>query len=143
MEFDDLADINDDLRQRLSSWRRLPDVVERSTDFLEEASINEAQVRQRQQRIAKMCLNMVKAHDAFMAELKAEIANSDKRDPMHQQRVEDEAAFALGVFEQSSALCLEIGIQRELDDLPKEIVETVFVQPPTPQKSWFQRFLGS
>ncbi len=88
-----------------------------------------------------MCLNTVKAHDAFVAELKAFVGKTE-RDPSHQQRVEDEAAFALGVFEQTSALSLEAGIRRELEGLPKEVIQTVFVSPPQPPKSFLQRVLG-
>jgi hypothetical protein len=137
-----MHDLNpDSLQRRLSSWRHEAGVVEHSPESLGEPSINEAQVRIRQRRIATMCLNTVKAHDAFVADLKAFIGKGD-RDPDHQQRVEDEAAFALGVFEQTSAVALEIGIQRELDNLPKEVVQTVYVTPPAPPKSWFQRVLG-
>jgi hypothetical protein len=141
MEFDDLTDINADLQQRLSSWRNLPDVVERTPDSIGESSINVAQVRQRQRRAASMCLNTVKVHDAFVAELKAHVEKGG-RDSHHQQRVEDEAAFALGVLEQTSALILQKGIENEAADLPREVVETVYVSPPAPPKSWFQRMLG-
>jgi hypothetical protein len=141
MEFDDLADINADLQQRLSSWRNLPDVVEHAPKLSGETSVNIEEVRTHQRRIATMCLNTVKAHDGFVAELKAYIGKGD-RDASHQQRVEDEAAFALGVFEQTSALCLETSIRRELENLPKEVIQTVYVQPPAPPKSWLQRVLG-
>jgi hypothetical protein len=94
----------------------------------------------RQRRLATMCLNTVKAHDTFVDELKAYVEHGG-RDPHHQQRVEDEAAFALGVFEQTSALVLEQGIKGELAGLPKEVIQTVYVQPPAPPRSWFQRLL--
>jgi hypothetical protein len=136
-----MHDVNPDLQRRLSSWRHEAGVVEHSPESLGEPSINEAQVRIRQRRIANMCLNTVRAHDAFVAELKAYIEKGG-RDPIHQQRVEDEAAFALGVFEQTSARVLEKGIIQESDNLPKEVIETVYVQPPLPPKSWFQRVLG-
>jgi hypothetical protein len=48
----------------------------------------------------------------------------------------------LDVYEQSSALVLEKGARHELDDLPKEVIQTVYVNPPEPRKSWFKRFLG-
>jgi hypothetical protein len=139
-----MHDVNPDLQQmqrRLSSWRHEAGTVEHSPELLGEPSINEAQVRLRQRRIATMCLNTVRAHDAFLAELKAYVEKGG-RDPIHQQRVEDEAAFALGVFEQTSARVLEKGIINESDNLPKEVIETVYVQPPPPPKSWFQRVLG-
>jgi hypothetical protein len=141
MEFDDLADINADLQQRLSSWRNLPGVVEQLPDSMGESGFNEVQVRQRQRRVAGMCLNTVKVHDVFVADLKAHVEKGG-RDSHHQQRVEDEAAFALGVFEQTSALILQKGIENEAADLPREVVETVYVSPPEPPKSWFQRALG-
>jgi hypothetical protein len=140
-DFDDMDVVDSDLQERLSSWRRMPGVVAQSALQSGETSVNIEEVRIRQRRIAIMCLNTVKAHDGFVAELKAYIGQGD-RDASHQQRVEDEAAFALGVFEQTSALSLEAGIKRELENLPKEVIQTVYVQPPTPPKSWFQRVLG-
>jgi hypothetical protein len=57
--------------------------------------------------------------------------------------IADEAAFVLGVFEQTSApLVLEQGIKGELAGLPKEVIQTVYVQPPPPPRPWFQRMLG-
>jgi hypothetical protein len=141
MEFDDLADINADLQQRLSSWRNLPDVVEHTPESLRERSINEAHVLQRQRRGARMCVNTVKEHDAFYADLKP-IVEQGGRDIHHQQRVEDMTAFALGVYEQFSAEALHEGLKNELGNLPKEVIQTITVPAPQPPKSWFQRMLG-
>jgi hypothetical protein len=143
MQFDDFDVDTNDLHDRLSSWRSLPNVVEHTPKLTSESSVNIEEVRIRQRRIAAMCLNTVRAHDNFVAELKAYIGHGN-RDASHQQRVEDEASFALGVFEQTSALALEKSIQRELENnLPKEkIIETVYVQPPSPPRSWLQRMLG-
>jgi hypothetical protein len=142
MEFDDLADINADLEQRLSSWRNLPGVIAQTPSFSGESSVNIEEVKTKQRRIAAMCLNTVQAHDVFVGNLKTYIEHGG-RDQSHQQRVEDEAAFALGVFEQTSALALEAGIKRELENnLPKEVIQTVYVQPPQPPRSWLQRVLG-
>jgi hypothetical protein len=140
MQFEDFADIDPELHERLSSWRRIPGVVEHSPDYMGESGFNEVQVRQRQRRVASMCLNTVKVHDAFVAELKAYVENQ-QRDLHHQSRVEDEAAFALGVFEQTCALILQKGIENEAANLPREVVETVYVSPPAPPKPWFQRLL--
>jgi hypothetical protein len=143
MQFDDFEVNTDELHERLSSWRKVAGVAGQLPASIGEVSINEAEVRMRQRRIANMCLNTVQAHDAFVAELKAFLEKGRRdRDPNQQQRVEDEAAFALGVFEQTSARALEKGIIQELDNLPKEVIETVYVQPPPPPKSWFQRVLG-
>jgi hypothetical protein len=141
MHFDDIGDIDSDLQERLSSWRRMPDVVEPAPKLRGETSVNIEEVQTRQRRIATMCLNTAKAHDAFVTDLKTFVGKGD-RDPSHQQRVEDEAAFALGVFEQTSALALETGIRHELENLPKEVIQTVYVQPPAPPRSWLQRLLG-
>jgi hypothetical protein len=142
MHFDDIEiDSDHDLQERLSSWRRMPSMVEQTTLHSGESSANIEEVRIRQRRIAAMCLNMVQVHDVFVGKLKAYIEHGN-RDPSHQQRVEDEAAFALGVFEQTSALSLEKGIQHELQNLPKEVIQTVYVQPPAPPRSWLQRMLG-
>jgi hypothetical protein len=130
-----------EIKERLSSWRHVSGAIEASPAYRGEISLTENEVRQRQRHIANMCLQTVKAHDWFYAELK-DYVETGERDPAHQQRVEDEAAFALAAFEQSSARSLEQGISHELDGLPKEIIQTVYVEPPTPRKSWFQRLLG-
>jgi hypothetical protein len=115
MQFDDFAIDADlaDLKERLSSWRRLPGVVERSSETMGEASINEAEVRIRQQRAVSMLIHMLKEHDAFYAALKAHIEQGG-RDANYQQRIEDMSAFALGVFEQFSAENLHNGLRNEL-----------------------------
>jgi hypothetical protein len=141
MQFDDFDIDTNDLQERLSSWQRMPDVLGRSPTLGGESSVNIEEVKTRQRRIGAMCLNTVQAHDVFVGNLKAYIEQGN-RDPSHQQRVEDEAAFALGVFEQTSALSLEAGIKRELENLPKEVIQTVYVQPPSPPRSWLQRVLG-
>jgi len=138
-----MPDINPDMRERLASWRHESGVVEQRPDSGRETGANEREVRQRQCRTGNMCLTTVKAHDTFYADLEA-FVRQEGRSAQHQQRVEDMAAFALGVFEQSSALFLEKGIQQEHDNLPREVIKTVYVEPPPPPpKSWFQRFLGS
>jgi hypothetical protein len=141
MQFDDFEVNDDDLQQRLSSWRRGAGVAGQLPASMGDISINEAEVRQRQRRAASMCLNTVKMHDLFVADLKAYIEQGD-RDVHHQHRVEDEAAFALGVFEQTSALALQKGIESELNNLPTEVIQTVTVPAPPPPRSWFQRVLG-
>jgi hypothetical protein len=141
MQFGDFDVNTDDLHEQLSSWRRMPDVIERSPALSGESSLNIEEVRIRQRRIATMCLHTVKVHDGFVTDLKAHIGKGD-RDPMHHQQVEDEAAFALGVFEQTSALSLEKGIEHELQNLPKEVIQTVYVQTPAPPRPWLQRMLG-
>jgi hypothetical protein len=143
MKFDDFTDNDTDLQERLSSWRRLPGVVERVPDSLGDGSINEAEVRIRQRRAASMCLNLVKDHAAFYADLKPFIEKgAGERDPNQQQRTEDMAAFALGVFEQFNAENLHQGLRSELQNLPKEVIQTIPVPAPQPPKSLFQRLLG-
>jgi hypothetical protein len=139
---DDFMEVNDsDLQERLSSWRRLPDVVQRSPESVGEAGINEAHVRQRERRAASMCLITVKEHDSFLGNLKAHVEQGG-RDTHYQKQVEDMAAFALGVFEQFSAENLHEGLKNELGNLPKEVIQTVTVPAPQPPRSWFQRVLG-
>ena len=141
MQFDEFEVNDDELNERLSSWRRGAGVVGQLPASIGEVSINEAEVRMRQRRFANMCLNTVRMHDAFVADLKAHIGQGN-RDVHHQQRVEDEAAFALGVFEQVSALVLRKGLESELNNLPTEVIQTVTVPAPPPPRSWFQRVLG-
>jgi hypothetical protein len=143
MQFDDFEVNSDELEERLSSWRRGAGVVGQLPASIGEVSINEAEVRMRQRRFANMCLNTVRVHDAYVADLKAYIENANgNRDSHHQQRVEDEGAFSLGVFEQVIALALQKGIESELNNLPTEVIQTVTVPAPPPPKSWFQRMLG-
>jgi hypothetical protein len=139
-----MADINHnmrDMRERLAAWRTVSDVVEKRPDSESDPGVNETEVRVRQRRIGNMCFIVAQGHDAFYAQLEAFI-QQPVRSQHHQKRVEDWAAFSLGVYEQSSARLLERGIQHESDNLPKEVVETVYVTPPSPPKSWFQRALG-
>jgi hypothetical protein len=143
MQFDDFEVNSDELEERLSSWRRGAGVVGQLPASIGEVSINEAEVRMRQRRFANMCLNTVRVHDAYVADLKAYIENANgNRDSHHQQRVEDEGAFSLGVFEQVIALALQKGIENELNNLPTEVIQTVTVPAPPPPRSWFQRMLG-
>jgi hypothetical protein len=132
--------LNPELKKRLSSWREVAGVVEHSPDSIGESSINEAQVRQRQRRAESMLLHMLKGHDAFYAALKAHIEQGG-REGNYQQRIEDMSAFALGVFEQFSAENIHNGLRNELENLPKEIIQTITVPAPQPPKSWFQRLL--
>jgi hypothetical protein len=143
MQFDDI-DINDDeLNQRLSSWRRGIGVAGHLPASLGDISINEAEVRQRQRRAASMILTTVKAHDAFVADLQAFVEHGKGERDLHQQtRVEDFAAFALGVFEQFSAGTLDKGLDNEGAGFPKEIIEIKTIPAPQPPKSWLQRALG-
>jgi hypothetical protein len=142
MQFDDINEIDNDLQERLSSWRRLPGVVERSADALKEVSINEAHVRQRQRRAASMCVTLVKEHDQFITRLRTFVENGGERDSNRQQRIGDMAAFVLGVFEQFSAENLHQGLRNELENLPKEVIQTVTVPAPQPPRPWLQRVLG-
>jgi hypothetical protein len=142
MQFDDLDVDTNDLHERLSSWRRGPALPEQLPAFMGDISINEAEVRQRQRRAASMILTTVKAHDAFVADLQALVENHQQRDAHHQTRVEDFAAFALGVFEQFSAGNLDKGLDNEGAGFPKEIIETIKIPAPQPPKSWLQRALG-
>jgi hypothetical protein len=143
MQFDDFEVNDDELHERLSSWRRIAGKAGQLPASMGDISINEAEVRMRQRRIANMCLNTVWVHDAFVADLKDHIGNGNRdRDVHHQQRVEDESAFALGVFEQTSALALQKGIEHELNNLPTEVIQTVTVPAPPPPRSWLQRALG-
>jgi hypothetical protein len=143
MQFDDMEAMDTDLQERLSSWRRVAGAIKPSPQHRGEPSLTENEVKQRQRRIANMCLETVKLHDSFYAALKAYVEQGEgNRDPAHQQRVEDEAAFALAAFEQSSARSLEQGIRHELDGLPKEVIQTVTIETPAPRKSWFHRLLG-
>jgi hypothetical protein len=142
MQFDEFEINDDELHERLSSWRRIVGKPGQLPASIGEVSINEAEVRQRQHRAGSMILNSVKGHDAFVAALQAVVENHQQRDLHHQTRVEDFAAFALGVFEQFSAGNLDKGLTNESDGFPKEIIETITIPAPQPPKSWLQRALG-
>jgi hypothetical protein len=97
--------IQTDLHERLASRRSVANVVECSP----ETRIAEEDVRIKQRRLGFMCLTSVESHDAFYADLKAYLGTGG-RDPKHQQRVDEYAAFALQVYEQNSELILQRGI---------------------------------
>jgi hypothetical protein len=141
MQVEDFSDIDPELYERLSSWRNVSGVVEHAPLPRGESGINEVEVRKRQRRGARMCVNTVKEHDAFYGDL-IPIVEQGGRDPHHQQRVEDMTAFALGVYEQFSAEALHEGLKNELGNLPTEVIQTVTIPAPQPRKSWFQRMLG-
>jgi hypothetical protein len=143
MQFDDFEVNDDELHERLSSWRRVAGKAGQLPASMGEVSINEAEVSMRQRRIGNMCMNTVRVHEAFVADLKDHVGNGNgDRDVHFQQSVEDEAAFALGVFLQTSALALQKGLENELNNLPTEVIQTVTVPAPPPPRSWFQRVLG-
>jgi hypothetical protein len=50
----DIEDIDPELQNRLSSWRHVSGVVEHPPVSIGEPSINDAEVRTRQRRIANM-----------------------------------------------------------------------------------------
>jgi hypothetical protein len=138
-----MSDLTPELQKRFSSWRDVAGVVEHSPESFGEPSINEVQVRQRQRRAASMILKSAKAHDAFVVDLQAFVEHGKgERSLHHQTRVEDFAAFALGVFEQFSAGNLNAGLDNEAGGFPKEIIEIKTIPAPLPPKSWLQRALG-
>jgi hypothetical protein len=143
MQFDDLEDITAELEEHLSSWHRLPDVIQNRPASGREPGVNETELRVRQRSIGNMCITTNKAHDAYYERLEALVEQErPRRSQYHQQRVEDFAAFTLAVYEQSSAQNLQKGLKNELDDFPKEVIETITIPAPQPPKSWFQRILG-
>jgi hypothetical protein len=81
-----MADLNPELQKRLSSWRHVAGVVEHRPDYGGETGVNEREVRARQRRGARMCVNTVKEHDAFIVDLKP-IVEQGGRDTHYQQRV--------------------------------------------------------
>jgi hypothetical protein len=85
---DDFTEMDTDLEERLSSWRRVSGVVEQRHDSGGETGVNEREVRARQRRTGNMCLTTVKTHEAFYADLEA-FVRQEGRSPQHQQRVED------------------------------------------------------
>jgi hypothetical protein len=84
MQFDHFEVNDNELEERMSSWRRVAGEARQLPASIGEVSINEAEVRMRQRHIANMCLNTVRVHDVFVADLKAYIENANgNRDSHH------------------------------------------------------------
>jgi hypothetical protein len=65
MQFDDF-EIDDDLQERLSSWRRVPGVIKNPLGSGGEPGVNETELRVRQRRIGNMCFTTNKEHRVLL-----------------------------------------------------------------------------
>lgn len=129
-----------DAHNRLASWRQVAREAGQSWKRLGTFNEETASLRNKQARIASLCLSSVQQHELFVTELKAFVTQAG-RDPELQQLVEDYGAYSLGVFEQNSALSLRAAIERVIDDKPQVIIKPV--APPVPQqKSFTTRLWG-
>jgi hypothetical protein len=114
-----------DVSNRLSSWRGEVDIVTPPA----KPSMVEEDVRRKQLRISALCLTSQQLHDAFIADVR-EYVESGERDPHHQQRVNDYAAFLLRVYERHSTSALHNGISFVMEDLPREVIRVHTISLP-------------
>jgi hypothetical protein len=65
------------------------------------------------------------------------------RSALHEQRLDERTASALHTYERAVARVLDQGIGAASHDPPREreVIKTVYIQPP-PSKPWWKRILG-
>jgi hypothetical protein len=133
-----MYDNNPQLQRRLRSWRRSAGVVEPSPD------IGEVREHMRSQHsvLRTLLLDTVAEIDTTLYALDAYLDQGD-RSIVHEQRLDERTASALHTYEGAVARVLDQGIGAALHDLPREreVIKTVYLQPPAP-KPWWKRIFG-
>jgi hypothetical protein len=129
---------SNNLKRRLSSWRRNAGVVESSPDTGEVR----AHMRSQHSLLRTLLLDTVEEIDTTLYDLEAYLDHGD-RSIIHEQRLDERTASALHTYERAVARVLDRGIDATLRDLPREreVIRTVYVQPP-PAKPWWKRIFG-
>jgi hypothetical protein len=125
-----------DFHDRLSSWRREVDVISPTASATGMVSED---LRRKQLRLSSLILAHQQRHDEFVTDIMAYVT-SRKREPEHQQRVTDYAAFLLRAYEGNSTYALKQAIAYVLQDLPREVIRVQ--EKPVPQPSLLKRLIG-
>ena len=130
------------LQRRLSSWRDTAGISEQSPLRGGEAGEVQKHMRGQNSLLRTLLLDTVSEIDTTLEELEAYM-DQGNRSVLHEQRLDERTASALHTYEQAVARVLAQGITAALQDLPREreVVKTVYIQPPPP-KPWYQRIFG-
>jgi hypothetical protein len=132
-----------DFKKRLSSWRQEAGFAQPTQDHPWTTGMVEAHHRQQLLRSALLCLESLQQYDAFSAEILAYV-NKGNRTEEQQQRVTDFAAAILQAYEVTSGRALQLAINNVLEDLPREVIQTVYKElPAPPQQSLLRRLFGA
>jgi hypothetical protein len=135
-----MYDNNPELKRRLSSWQRSAGVVESSPDT---GAVRE-HMRSQNSVLRTLLLETVAEIDTTMYALDSYLDQGDHRSVTHEQRLDERTASALHTYERAVARVLDRGFDATLRDLPREreVVKTVYIQPPPPRPWWKRIFVG-
>ncbi len=130
------------LQRRLSSWRDTAGVVEPSPFRGDNARETREHMRSQNSLLRKLLLDTVSEIDTTLEELE-DYMDHGNRSVLHEQRLDERVASALYTYERAVARVLEQSIGAVLQDLPREreVVKTVYIQPPPP-KPWYKRIFS-
>jgi hypothetical protein len=132
-----------DLQQRLSSWRSFVNKGTPGEELPAAAGLAEAHHWQQVQRSQRLLLENLAAYEAFAAAVLRYVANGkDNRSPELQQRLTDYAAATLQAYEVTSGRALQAAINNILENLPREVIHTIYKELPAQQQSLVRRLLG-
>ena len=130
------------LQRRLSSWRDTAGISEQSPFREDNGREVREHMRGQNSLLRTLLLDTVAEIDTTLYALDDYMEQGD-RSVMHEQRLDERIASALYTYERAVARVLERSISDALRDLSREreVIKTVYIQPPPP-KSWFKRIFG-
>jgi hypothetical protein len=142
MKFDDIENIDANLKERLSSWRNTAGISEPSPLRPNNGREVRAHMRGQNSLLRTLLLDTVSEIDTTLDELEAYM-DQGNRSALHEQFLDERTAAALHTYERAVARVLERAIGAPLQDLPREreVIKTVYIQPPPP-KPWYKRIFG-
>jgi hypothetical protein len=133
---------NHDLKRRLSSWRDTAGISEPSPLRGGEAGEVRERMRSQNSVLRTLLLDTVAEIDTTLYALDSYL-DQGNRSALHEQRLDERTASALHTYERAVARVLDQGIGAASHDPPREreVIKTVYIQPP-PSKPWWKRILG-
>src|SRR5687768_8245625 len=133
---------NRDLQRRLSSWRDIAGISDHSPLRGGEAGEVREHMRSQNSVLRTLLLDTVAEIDTTLYALDNYLDQGD-RSTMHEQRLDERSASALHTYELAVAKILDQSIGAALRDLPREreVIKTVYIQPPPP-KPWYKRIFS-
>jgi hypothetical protein len=133
---------NSDLQRRLSSWRETAGISEPSPLRTDNSREVRAHMRGQNSLLRTLLLDTVTEIDTTLYALEVYM-DQGNRSELHAQFLDERAAAALHTYERAVARVLERAIGDVPQDLPqeREVIKTVYIQPP-PAKPWWKRIFG-